>query len=108
MIDQKTKDYFQHWLWSDNIISQEGKLYLINLEYALMVKFDYGDAYFADFEDFESQISDMQFLRGDRPDEEKVHSLLVDAWNFMGIQERIEDGFGLEDINDDIFTDEDE
>ncbi|MCB9073964.1 MAG: hypothetical protein H6552_00305 [Chitinophagales bacterium] len=76
---------------------------LINLEQGISIHFNYGDAYFASFEDFENEISDIQFLNGVRPNDETIHKLIIDAWNFMSLQERIEDGFGLDDLNDDIY-----
>lgn len=95
--DNRAKEYFKHWVWGDNLISQSGAVYLINLEYGVSIKFDYGDAFFASFEDFENSISDVQFLNGERPDEATVEQLVVDAWNFMGLQECIEEGLDFDD-----------
>ncbi len=97
----KVKEYFKHWRWGDNLISHNGAMTLINLAYGLSVHFNYGDAFFASFEDFENNISDIQFINGERPNEAKVHELLIDAWNFMSIQEKIEDGFEIEELDDD-------
>lgn len=30
---------------------------------------------------------------------------MIDAWNYLAIEERIEDGFGLEDIDEDDILD---
>lgn len=100
---RKAEKYFRHWVWGDNVLSDPENSYLINLEYGLSLKFPYGEAFFASFEDFETSLADVQFLSGHRPDAETVEKLIIDAWNFLGISERLDDGFGLEDINDDLF-----
>lgn len=99
-ITDEIRSKYKHWVWGDNIVSNKELLYLINLEHGVSIRFDYADAFFASFEDFENSIADVQFLSGHRPDEETVNALIVDAWNFMGIQERLEDGFGLEDLGE--------
>lgn len=99
----KAAKYFTHWRWGDNQISHQGAMTLINLEYGLSIHFKYGDTIFESFEDFENGISDVQFLSGVRPEADVVRKLLVDAWNFMGIEERLNDGYGLDDIDDEIF-----
>ncbi len=97
----KVKEYFKHWRWGDNLISHNGEMTLINLAYGLAIHFNYGDVFFASFEDFESEITDIQFINGERPDEAKIHKLIIDAWNFMSIQERIENGFEIEKLDED-------
>lgn len=68
-----------------------------------MFKFPYEEAYWADFESFESNIVDVQFLSGHRPSPEEVHILVVDAYNFMIISDRFsEEGnsFDFEQLGD--------
>lgn len=69
-----------------------------------MVKFNHFDTMWATFEEFEQDIADVQFLSGHRPDDDMVEKLTVDAWNFLGSRERINEGDVWEDdIDDDIF-----
>jgi len=101
---EKAKEYFKHWVWGDNVLSNPDWLYLINLEYGVMVKFNHFDTVWATFEEFEQDIADVQFLSGHRPDADTVEKLTIDAWNFLGICERINEGDVWEDdISDDIF-----
>lgn len=100
---EKAKKYFKHWVWGDNDLTGNEHSYLINLEHGVSLKFPYGETFFADFEDFETSLADVQFLSGNRPGPEEVEELIIDAWNFLGISERLGDGYGIEDINDEIF-----
>lgn len=93
---ENTDQYF-HWVWGDNLINHPGKVFLINLEYGMSIRIDYGDAYFADFDAFKDELSDVQFLSGARPDDETVENLLINAWNFMSIQERLDEEMYGED-----------
>ena len=85
------KVYF-HWFWGDNNIRQERPNYLANMDIGVCIKFDYGDGMFASYEDFFENIADVQFVHGDRPGEDEVERILTEAWNFLGIEERILEG----------------
>lgn len=97
-IEEKAKAHFTHWVWGNNFLCKEEYSYLINLEHGLSIKFNYVNSINADFETFKNTIADVQFLNGDRPNDEKVFELLVDAWNFLAIEERLQEGDDLGDI----------
>lgn len=96
------KKYF-HWLWASNNIRTDKPNYLINLELGVSVKFDQELAMFASFEEFYKSIADVQFLYGKRPNDEAVKSILVDAWNYLAIEERILESDISEIDADDLF-----
>lgn len=96
---QKAAKYFTHWVWGDNVLIGKDHTYLINLEHGVSFKFNYVDTFFASFEDFESSLVDVQFLSGYRPDEQIIEELIIDAWNFLGLCERLEDEWGLSDFS---------
>lgn len=100
-LSKKIQNHYFHWVWGNNYIREDEPSYLINLELALSIRFNYGDSFFSSFENFTENIADIQFLRGDRPDENELERILIDAWNYLGIEERIADEFGLEDIDED-------
>lgn len=104
-LSEKAKEYFKHWVWGDNVLSNPDLLYLINLEYGVMVKFAHADAMWASYEEFANDIADVQFLNGVRPDEATVERLTVDAWNFLAICERIDEEGYASDLDDSIFAD---
>lgn len=106
-LSEKAKEYFKHWVWGDNVLSNPDLLYLINLEYGLMIKFNYANTMWASYEEFANDIADVQFLNGVRPDDATVEKLTVDAWNFLGICERIDEDIATdldEEMDDDIFS----
>lgn len=84
------REYYKHWIWGDNPLSPD-IVTLINLEEAVAFQFDYAQAYFSDFEDFESKLVNVQFLSGHRPDQDRIDHLIIDAWNFMAITEQMDE-----------------
>lgn len=105
-LSEKAKEYFKHWVWGDNVLSNPDLLYLINLEYGVMVKFNNADAMWAGYEEFANDIADVQFLSGHRPSDEEVERLTIDAYNFLRICERINDDETkwYNEVSDDIFA----
>lgn len=81
---------FYHWLWGDNNLRHDAPNYLINLEYGVSIKFQY-DAEFEDYEEFYGSVADVQFLTGERPDQDRVQKLMLDAWNYLCLEERLLD-----------------
>lgn len=81
---------YKHFVWGENNISQDvQQTYIIKLNFpACSIRFDYSKGMFANFEEFYDHVSDVQFFTGDRPDDEEVNSILIDAWNFMALEER--------------------
>jgi hypothetical protein len=65
------------------------------------IKYNSDLAMFASFEQFYSNIAEVQWLDG-APSQELIHQTLIDAWNFLSIEDRI-----LEDDLSDV-DDEDE
>ncbi len=90
MSDEFNPKNYLHFVWGENNISQPGQqTYIIKLDPpAVSIRFDYAQGMFASFEEFYENIADVQFLTGERPDEEEVESILIDAWNFMALEER--------------------
>jgi|SRR5690554_1653313 len=87
---------YKHFVWGENNVSQQvQQTYIIKLDYpACSIRFDYSEGMFASFEDFFNNIADVQFFTGDRPDKEDVQKILIDAWNFMALEEiRLDEDF---------------
>ena len=81
---------YKHFVWGENNISQPyQQTYIIKLDFpACSIRFDYSKGMFASFEEFYQNIADIQFFTGDRPNKEKVDEILIDAWNFIALEER--------------------
>ena len=43
---------------------------------------------YADYEEFYKGIADVQFLYGERPDEDEVNRILTEGWNYLALEER--------------------
>lgn len=103
-MNKKLHNHFYHWLIGDNPLRDDEPSYIVNLELGISIRFSMEDAFFADYDEFYNGISDVQFLIGDRPKKEAdLTRILIDAYNFLAIVDRLEDGFGLEDIDTSIF-----
>jgi hypothetical protein len=99
---QKLEKHFYHWVFGENRIRTDQPTYLINLEFGLSIKFNYADAMFSDYEDFYNRIADIQFLTAVHPSGQELESILIDAYNYLAIEDRILDD-DLKDDFDDIF-----
>lgn len=95
------QEKYYHWVWGENHIRPDKPNYLINLELGISIKFDYADGMFQDYEGFYESVADVQFLFGKRPGKERLEDILTDAYNFLGIEERLLD-MDLEDIEAEI------
>ncbi len=96
-------DKYLHWVFGENILLDDQPTYLINLQYAVCIKFDYADGYFASYEDFWDNVAEVQFLTHPRPNEETVKELLREAWNFLAHFEREEENRAeLRSLDDDF------
>tara|TARA_R110002126_G_scaffold289552_1_gene444687 strand:- start:219 stop:512 length:294 start_codon:yes stop_codon:yes gene_type:complete len=97
-MDKNIQKQFFHWVWGENKIREDEPTYLINLELAVSIRFDYSKGMFSSYEEFFNKIADVQFLNGNRPNKDEVTFILTEAWNYMVIEERILDN-DLEDFN---------
>lgn len=63
---------------------------LIHLNFPrCFIRYNVGDAFFAEFEDFYNNIAEVQWIDGERPSKDEQDRILTDAWNFLAIEERI-------------------
>ena len=82
----------QTYYIAENIIDWPDQLAIVKLSYPrLFLRFDYGDSYFASFEDFVSSIAVAEWLDGERPDKSEQERILTDCWNFLALHEREEE-----------------
>jgi hypothetical protein len=92
-----SEKYF-HWLWGDNNLRGDKPQYLINLEHGICIRFAYDLAMFCSYEDFFESIADVQFLIGSKPNAQTINDLLVDAWNYLALEEQALDFIEDEDF----------
>ena len=53
----------------------------------MSIRFDSELAMFSDFKTFYNSLADIQFIYGKRPTEQEVESILVQAWNYLCLEE---------------------
>lgn len=99
-MDSEKKYY--HWIWGENKLRSDAPNYLINLEIGVSIKFDSELAMFSDYDNFYKSLADVQFLYNNRPSSSKVQEILIEAWNYLCLEERkLEDD--LDDLNNELF-----
>lgn len=81
-----------NWWYCDNIVhpKHEGHVGLLHLESpsVFVLIRDYADMYFRSYEEFAEHIAEVNFLYPEEREETDIDALLIDAWNFMELQER--------------------
>ena len=92
----------KHYWWGENHQHYPEQNTIIKMnDPRLFIRYNVGDAMFADFEDFYSSIAEVQWIDF-KPNEREQKQILTEAWNFLCIEERI-----LEDDLEEIELDED-
>lgn len=83
-----------NWWVCDNIVhpSHDKQLGILSLnEPQVFILLRNGDDIFASFEDFRYKISELNFLRPADRASADIESIMIDAYNFLVLQEREED-----------------
>lgn len=81
-----------NWWYCDNIVHPKhdghvGLLHLGSPSVFVLIR-DYADMYFRTYEEFSEHIAEVNFLYPEEREETDIDTLLIDAWNFMALQER--------------------
>ena len=80
----------KYWWWGENRQWYPGEETLIRLQFPrCFIRYKLGDAYFASFDDFYNRIAEVQWLDGKRPSKKEQEEILIEAWNFLAIEEYI-------------------
>ncbi len=97
----KKTEAHKHYWWGENHQHYPSQETIIKMSFPrVFIRYEVGDAYFADFNEFYNNIAEVQWIDGDEISEKKKQEIFIEAWNFLAIEERLleED---LEDIEDD-------
>ena len=84
-----------NWFCCDNIVNEahEKQLGLLHMGFPrvfILIR-DYADSYFANFDDFRDKIAEITFFDAEDKETTDKEALLIDAWNFLALQEEEED-----------------
>jgi len=87
-----TPDAFHGFYIAENLLLYPDQLAIIKLTYPrLFLRFDYGESYFASYEEFINSIAVQEWLDGEKPDAHEIDQILTDCWNFLALHEREEE-----------------
>lgn len=83
----------EHWWFCENIVNHPGQVALLRMDFPqvfLLIR-DYDEAYFATFEEFKDGIAEVNFFNPSDRDTADLNDILIDAWNFLSLEEEEED-----------------
>ena len=101
---QQYIDRTLNWWICDNIVhpAHDKHLGILSLnEPQVFILLRNGDDIFASFEDFKNKLSEVNFLRPADRKSADIEEILIDAYNFLVLQEREEDRRYENMMNDD-------
>lgn len=90
---QEATSRSQHWWFCENLVNHAGQIGLLRMDFPrvfILIR-DYEEAYFADFDDFKNGVAEVNFFDPSDRDTADVESILIDAWNFLSLEEEEED-----------------
>lgn len=83
----------QHWWYCDNILCHPGMVGLLRMDFprVFLLMRDYDTAYWAGFEEWKSDLVEVNFFTPSEREEADLDNILIDAWNFLALIEEEED-----------------
>jgi len=95
-----------HWWYCDNIVNRKVEIGLLKMDFPqvfILIR-DPDNTYFASFEEFKAHLTEVNFFNSKDRKEANLEEILIDAWNFMALQEEEEERLAAErEEEDDIF-----
>ena len=90
---KKAIERCQYWWFADNIVSHPGQIALIKMDFPqvfILIR-DYRETMFAGFDDFKNRIAEGNFFNPADREETNIEEILIDAWNFLSLEEEEEE-----------------
>lgn len=90
---------YKHYVIGENKLCFPDFEYIIKLDFPrVYIKYELGAASFANYDEFYNGIAEVQWLDGEIPPEAVQSEILINAYNFLAIDERLLEN-DIEDIN---------
>lgn len=89
---------YKHFVLGENNICETPQTYIVKLSPpSVSIRFTYNEnAMFSNYEDFYKKVADVQFFNNDRPNLKEVEQILIDAYNFLCLEEqKLDNDFGV-------------
>ena len=99
------QEKYYHWFIGGNNFRNDKPQYIANMEIGIVIRFELGPSMNAEFEEFYESIADVQFVHGERPEGRELEEILIDAYNYMLIEDRLLEQ-DIEDIEREIEDDD--
>lgn len=81
------------WWFCENIINHPQQVGLLRMDFpqVFVLIRNYGENYFASFEDFRNGVAEVNFFRPEDRASADIETILTEAWNFLALTEMEED-----------------
>ena len=93
----------EHWWYCDNIVNHPGEVGLLRMDFprVFVLIRDEADSYFISFEEFRDHVAEVNFFTPSEREEADIEAILIEAWNFMSLQEEEEERLAAEREDED-------
>ena len=90
---QQAIESCRHWWLCENIVHHAGQVALLRMDFpqVFVLIRDYGESYFASFDEFKQHIAEVNFLDPKEREKSDLDDLLTEAWNFLALTEEEEE-----------------
>lgn len=90
---QNALETSKHWWLCENIIHHKEQVGLLRMDFprVFVLIRDYGESYFASFDEFKQHIAELNFFNPKDREEANIDDLLTEAWNFLALFEEAEE-----------------
>ncbi len=95
------EEHKHYWLGENKQHHPDYEVIIRMIDPRVFIKYSVRLALLADFDEFYNSIAEVQWIDG-KPDKSTQNKILIEAWNFLTIEERIleDDLDDLEDMED--------
>lgn len=86
----KKTEAHKHYWWGENHQHYPTQETIIKMSFPrVFIRYEVGEAYFSSYEEFYDSIAEVQWFDGDKLSDNKKTEILIEAWNFLAIEERL-------------------
>jgi hypothetical protein len=86
---KKTEEHKHYW-WGENRQHYPTQETIIKMSFPrCFIRYELEKAYGTSFEEFYNSIAEIQWFDGEKPTDKIQEKILIEAWNFLAIEERI-------------------
>lgn len=102
-VRQEAVERSKAWWFCENIVNHPEQIGLLRMDFPrvfILIR-DYEEAYFATFDEFREHIAEVNFFTPSDRQGADLESILIDAWNFLALEEEAEEKLFEEEEEED-------